>query len=137
MNNYINYDYYTNTFGGKLIPQDEFDKYATNASMRVRTRIFNRDISNFKNAVQFATCLVAEILYNQDLNKTKLQNLASGSDKQITSEKVGDYSRNIANTSFNDLKEYCSDEYVDKQIEDELENNLFYTGLLYGGIPYV
>ncbi len=137
MNNYIDYEYYTNTFKGTSIPKDNFDTLATRASSKVRNAIFNRDISNFKSEVQNATCLVAEILYNQILNKERLQSLINGKNSQISSEKVGDYSINYANTSIGDLEKFTSNEYVDSQILDELYNCLFFTGLLYAGVPYV
>lgn len=137
MNNYIDYDYYTDTFNGHLIPKDEFDKYATKASNKVRNRIFNRDISLFKFEIKNATCSVAEILYNQYLNQERLKNIANGTEKVISSEKIGDYSRNISNVSIDDLKQLSSNEYIDNLIEKELEDYLLMTGLLYAGMPYV
>lgn len=137
MNNYIDYDYYKNTFKGTLIPQEEFDNFAIRASNKVRNRIFNRDISMFENEVKNVTCSVAEILFNQFKNRERLEKLLSGADKQISSEKVGDYSRNITNISLADLEKFSSNEYVNNKIANELENSLFYTGLLYTGVPYV
>lgn len=137
MDNYIEYDYYNKTFNGDLIPQEEFEKYATKASSKVRNRIFNRDINQFKSEVQNATCSVAEILYNQDLNKKRLNKISTGFEKVISSEKVGDYSRNINNVSIDDLKKLSSSEYVDNLIEKELEDYLLMTGLLYCGVSYV
>ena len=64
-NSYIDYDYYTNTFGGNLFPQENFNKFANGASYEIRLRIQNRDISNFESEVKNATCPVADILYNQ------------------------------------------------------------------------
>ena len=137
MDNYIDYDYYKNTFKGDLIPQDKFDIYAIKASGKVRTRIMNRDITQFKILVQNATCIVAEIIYNQNLNKEKLQNIINGTDKLVTSEKVGDYSRNISNLSIEELQNISSNEFVDNLINQELESQLLFTGLLYCGVPSV
>ena len=137
MNSYIDYNYYSETFKGNSIPKEKFDNFAIKASSKVRNRIFNRDISQFENEVKNATCSVAEILFNQSENKERLKKLLNGTDKQISSEKVGDYSRNITNISLADLEKFSSDEYINNQIKEELENNLFYTGLLYTGIPYV
>ena len=128
MSNYIDYEYYGDTFNGTLIPEELFDKYATMASGRVRNNIFNRDITYFEDEVKTATCCVAEILYNQYLNKEKLKNISNGAEKVITSEKVGDYSRNIQ-----DLLKIISDEEVDKQVMSVLEDYLLSTGLLYCG----
>lgn len=137
MNNYIDYDYYNKTFKGDLIPQERFEKYAIKASNKVRNRILNKDISLFESKVKNATCSVANILYNQYLNQEKLKNILNGTEKVISSEKVGDYSRNISNVSIDDLKKLSSNEYIDSLIESELEDYLLATGLLYPGVPYV
>ena len=137
MNNYINYDYYIETYKGSLIPQDDFDKYAIKASGKVRNRIFNRDISLFEIEVKNATCSVADILYNQSLNQERIKNIANGTEKVISSEKVGDYSRNISNMSIDDLRKLSSNEYIDCLIEEEIEDYLLVTGLLYCGVSYV
>ncbi len=137
MNSYIDYNYYSKTFKGMVIPQEKFDNVALRASSKVKNRIINGDINLFINDVKNATCSVAEILYNQDLNKEKLNNILKGKEQFVTSEKVGDYSRNISNPTISDLQNVTSDKYVNDLIEVELENYLFYTGLLYTGIPYV
>ena len=112
MNSYIDYDYYVFTFEGTLIPEEEFEKFSTMASNKVRTRIFDRDISLFENDVQFTTCLVVDILYNQKLNQDKIKNIINGSERLITSEKVGDYSRNISTVSATDLQKISSNDYL-------------------------
>lgn len=137
MNNYIDYDYYNQTFNGDLIPQEEFDKYAIKASSKVKNRIMNKDITLFESEVKNATCSVAEILYNQHLTQEKIKNITIGTEKVISSEKVGDYSRNISNVSIDDLKKLSSSDYVDNLIETELEDYLLVTGLLYSGVSYV
>lgn len=137
MSNYVDFDYYIKTFKGDLISRQEFDKYAMRASSKVRNRILNKDINLFENEIKNATCSIAEILYNQFLNKKRLNNMLNGSELIISSEKVGDYSRNISNVSISDLEKLCSDEYVKGLIETELEDYLLTTGLLYCGVPYV
>ena len=132
MSNYINFDYYYLTFDGNKIPQNEFEKYATKASNEVRIRIMNKPIIGFENQVQNVTCLVAELLYNQTQIKQKMQNIISGTEKIITSEKVGDYSRNFSNVTLSELqKELDSTAY---RISDEIEKSLLFTGLLYSGV---
>lgn len=133
MRNYIDYSNYISDYTGKLIPQNEFDKYASRASGIVRNAIFNRDITYFENEVINATCSVAELLYNQYLNKEKIRKIMDGTDKIITSEKVGDYSRNIGNISIEDLKKASADDYIEMQINQVLEDYLLSTGLLYCG----
>lgn len=137
--NYVDYEYYIKTFvgDGKPIPQQEFEKYAIKASNKVRNRIFNKDISLFENEIKNVTCSIADILYNQYLNKKRLNNMLNGSELIISSEKVGDYSRNISNVSISDLERICSDEYIKSLIELELEDYLLATGLLYCGVQYV
>lgn len=132
MSNYIDYDYYSNTFKGTLIPQKEFEQYATKASNEVRLRILNKSIKGFEKEVQNATCSVADILYNQELKKQRIESILNGTEKIITSEKVGDYSRNISTVSLSDLK--ADYESADKKIDDELNKTLLFTGLLYLGI---
>ena len=133
MKNYVNYSYYKINYEGNLIPQKEFDKYAKRASGIIRNAIYNRDTTYFEDSVNDATCSVAEILFNQYLNKEKLKNIVSGTEKVITSEKVGDYSRNIANVSVTDLQNMSSDDYVNDLISKTLEDYLLATGLLYCG----
>lgn len=137
MNSYIDYNYYTNTYNGDIIPQKNFEKYATKASSKVRNRILNKDTTLFETEVKNATCAVADILYNQYLTQERLKSIAVGTEKVISSEKVGDYSRNMSNVSIDDLKKLGSDEYINSLIENELENYLLVTGLLYCGVPYV
>lgn len=137
MNSYIDYNYYNQTFKGNLIPQEIFDMYANKASNKVRNRIFNRNITGFESKIKNVTCSIADILYNQFLNQEKLNNILKGKEKQITSEKVGDYSVNISNTSIEDLKKVVSNEYVGNLISNELEETLFLTGLLNCGGIYV
>ena len=112
MNSYIDFNYYSETFKGTVIPEEKFDKFAIRASRKVKNFVLNKDITKFENDVKSATCSIAEILYNQNLNKDKLTKLLAGSEKQVSSE------------------------YVNKQIKLELYNYLFYTGLLYSGVPY-
>ena len=135
MSNYIDKNYYYTTFCGKLIPQEEFEKYATKASNEVRLRIMNRDISKHETEVKKATCSVADILYNQYLIKQKIQDIMLGTEKVISSEKVGDYSRNFSNVSVSELQKQC-DNTKDK-INEELDKSLLFTGLLYTGIANV
>lgn len=135
MSNYINSDYYYNTFGGKLIPQNEFNKYAIKASNEVRLRILNKDISKYQTEVCNTTCLVADILYEKNLKEIELQNIINGTKQIITSEKVGDYSRNVSSISINDLKNDIDS--ISKKIDEEIVSGLLFTGLLYSGVVNV
>ena len=132
---YIDYTYYSQTFGGTLIPQTNFNKIATEASNKVRNAIMNKDITGFETQVKTATCLVAECVYNQTLNKNKINNVISGTDTIITSEKVGDYSRTLSNVSTSDLETLIKG--TSKEIDDILNDYLLMTGLLYNGVVNV
>ena len=135
MSNYIDSDYYYLTFKGTLIPQREFEEYATKASNEVRLKIMNKNISNYEAEVKNATCSVAEILYNQSQIKQKIQSIILGTEKVVSSEKVGDYSRNFSNVSVSELQKQCDS--ITQRINDELEKSLFFTGLLYTGVTNV
>jgi len=132
MSNYIDYDYYSNTFKGTLIPQKEFEKYAIKASGEVRLRILNKSIKGFENEIQYATCSVADIIYNQELKKQRIESILNGTEKIVTSEKVGDYSRNISTVSITELM--ADYESTNKKIDEELNKILLFTGLLYSGV---
>ena len=137
MKSYIDEDYYYDVYEGDLIPQEKIEKFAKGASYEVKMRIHNKDISNFETEIRDVTCSIAEILYNQYLNKEKLKKIINGSEKIITSEKVGDYSRNIQNISSSELINLASDETIQKEINKEIEKQLLFTGLLYGGVNIV
>lgn len=134
MDSYIDYDYYSDTYGGNLIPQEQFEKFAKGASYEVRLNIHNKDFSGYEEDVKTATCSVADILYNQFLNKEKIQNVVNTSEKIISSEKIGDYQRNFSTVSIADLISLANNSNVHKEITTEIEKYLFFTGLLYGGI---
>ena len=132
MSNYIDSTYYYDTYNGELIPQEQIKKYVTKASNVIRNRILNRDIKNYEEIVKNTTCQVADLLFNQNEFEERIKLVASGTEKVITSEKVGDYSRNISATTITDLKNLSLD--IEKKIDEVIEENLFFTGLLYMGI---
>ena len=135
MNNYIDYTYYSETFGGVKIPQEDFNKYSAEASNKVRLRILLANLDSLNeeetNAVKNATCQVAELLYDRNLIKS---NIASGTANVVTSEKVGDYSRTLGNLSVKELAESISEETIDKKINDILFDTLVFYNLLNCGV---
>lgn len=134
MNNYIDDNYYYNTFYGELIPLEEIEKYVALANNEVRLRLFNRSVdkTKFEEIVKTTTCRVAEILYNQSLKEQRIENVLNGTNQIVTSEKVGDYSRNLSAVSLADLKaDYGS---TSQKIDEEVEKSLLFTGLLYSGV---
>ena len=134
MNNYIDDNYYYDTFYGELIPLEEIEKYVALANNEVRLRLFNRpvDKTSFEEIVKTTTCRVAEILYTQSLKEQRIENILNGTNQIVTSEKVGDYSRNLSAVSLADLKaDYGS---TSQKIDEEVEKSLLFTGLLYSGV---
>ena len=134
MNNYIDDNYYYNTFYGELIPLEEIEKYVALANNEVRLRLFNRSVdkTKFEEIVKTTTCRVAEILYNQSLKEQRIEDILNGTNQIVTSEKVGDYSRNLSAASLTDLKaDYGS---TSQKIDEEVEKSLLFTGLLYSGV---
>lgn len=134
MNSYIDYTYYTETFGGTLVPQNDFDKLSKQASQEVKIRILGRDITDYETEVKDCTCYVLELIYNQEQLKNKYNDVLLGADKIITSEKVGDYSRNIANLNVNEFKEIVSNTNQEEEITNLIETHLLFTGLTYRGL---
>lgn len=139
----VDYDYYTDTFKGNSVPHEEFERIELKASSQINKFIMNRDYTNFNNQdyseqVKMATCSVIDILYDIDKKKKALDAMVDGkSNKIITSEKVKDYSRNYATTSYKELQEQVSNENVNKLIKEEIEIYLWNTGLLNRRLDYV
>ena len=61
--------------------------------------------------------------------------MIDGTAKVVTSEKVGDYSRNFDNVSYKDIKEEVSD--TTRKITEEASAYLWSTGLMNRGVCYV
>lgn len=135
----VDYNYYINTFKGSLVPEEKFDKYSQKAECEVMTSILGKDYTGFETKVKTAICEIIEVFYNQELIKEKYMGTIIGNEKIITSEKIGDYSRNYSSNSSKDLQELFSKSKQEATIEigNILRKNLLLTGLLYCGIRYV
>ena len=134
MTSYIDYDFYVNKYMGDM-PEEDFEKLALRASAEVRTNIFNRDITDYKDEVQMVTCSVADILLKIEQLEARKDKLVSSNavDKVISSESVGDLSRTFANTSnLTDLGTEISNQK--NKIVEEIRLYLLHTGLLYRGV---
>lgn len=132
MTNYTNYSYYVNTYKGDM-PEDDFEKLVVRASAEVRKNIFNRDITNYEDEVQMATCSVADILHKISNLEARADKLVSSDRNIISSESVGDLSRTFANTTnLNDLENEISNQKL--KIIEEIRMYLIHTGLLYRGV---
>lgn len=129
MTKYTNYDFYKDTYKGTM-PETDFNKLVTKASYEVRKNIFNRDIKDYEDEIQLATCSVADILYKIEQLETKKHAIISG--KALKSESVGDYSRTFDTSSVNDIETEISN--LEIKIKEEIRMYLLDTGLLYRGV---
>lgn len=137
----VNFNYYINAYKGDKIPQDEeFERIEVQASNKIKMLIMNRDYTNwygkdYTEQVKLATCSVADILYDTEQIKKGIETLISGGN--ITSEKVGDYSRNFGSATFKELQEEVSKTNINKKIEQALSEYLWHTGLMNRGVGVV
>lgn len=129
MKTYTDYDFYINTYKGNM-PQDDFEKLVIKASYEVQKNIFNRDITDYKEEVQMATCSITDILYKIEQLEDKKDTTIS--DKTLKSESVGNYSRTFESSSVTDIDVQISNQK--EKIKEELRNYLLTAGLLYRGV---
>lgn len=131
---YTDYDFYSKTYKGNM-PTDDFERLVIRASYEVQKNIFNRDITDYKDEVQLATCSVADILYRIEQIEQKKSKLISSAkeDRILASEQVADLSKTYANTNkISDLDQEISN--LKTKINEEISLYLLHTGLLYRGI---
>ena len=127
---YIDYEYYSNNFGGNLIPCNSLKKQAREASRKINYFTQNR-IVDIDNNVKYATCLIAELLYNQEILKSKIIN--DDNNKQIASETVGPRSvtyinnSQYQNTQVKSAKELNSSIY--QICKENLDEELLFRGI--------
>lgn len=129
MTNYTDYDFYKDTYMGNM-PESDFDKMVIRASAEVRKNIFDRDITNYKEEVQMATCSVADILFKIEQLENKKDAILSN--KCLKSESVGDYSRTFETLGIDNIDIEISNQK--EKIKEELKRYLLCTGLLYRGV---
>lgn len=131
---YTDYGFYSKTYKGNM-PTDDFERLVIRASYEVQKNIFNRDITDYKDEVQLATCSVADILYRIEQIEQKKSKLISSAkeDRILASEQVADLSKTYANTNkISDLDQEISN--LKTKINEEISLYLLHTGLLYRGI---
>lgn len=129
MTNYTDYDFYKNTYKGDM-PETDFNKIVIRASAEVRKNIFNRDITNYENEIQMATCSVADILLKVEQLENKKNTILSNNN--LKSESVGDYSRTFDTIGIDNVNVEISNQK--EKIKEELRRYLLHTGLLYRGV---
>lgn len=139
----VEYNYYSDTYKGNKVPQKEFERIELKASSQINKFIMNRDYTNFNNQdyteqVKMATCSIIDILQEIEKKKETINSMSDNTNgKVITSEKVKDYSKNYATVTYKELQEQVSNTNINKLIREELESQLWYTGLLNRSIRYV
>lgn len=82
MSQYVNIEYYSKTFNGKTISENDLDKYLTLASEKIDELTFNRivkigfdKLTDFqKEKIQRAICLHADYIYE---NGTEMGQISS------------------------------------------------------------
>lgn len=136
----VDYDYYIDTYQGIEISEEEFERLVIKASSHINNLIMNREYTNwcgkdYTEQVKMATCSVIEILAEKQLAKQKIKGIIDGTNKNITSEKVGDYSRNFDTVSYKDLREETTN--INNKMFEEASIYLWSTGLMNRGVCYV
>lgn len=126
---YTNYYFYKNTYMGNM-SENDFNKQVIGASYEVQKNIFDRDITDYEDEVQLATCSVADILYK--IEQLESKKTTTMSDKTLKSESVGDYSRTFDTSSVSDIELEISNQNA--KIKEEIKKYLLNTGLLYRGV---
>ncbi|MDD4689183.1 MAG: hypothetical protein PHE51_05495 [Eubacteriales bacterium] len=110
----ITHNFYTEHFGGDIIPDEFFPSYSTRAMMYLDSITFNKASKTEDINIQFAVCDIAEMFYTND--KTG----------GITHESVDGYSVTRS-----------EDDFLQK-LSETAQLYLSCTGLLYrGGASYV
>jgi len=134
----VNYDYYINTYKGTKVSEENFEKIEIKASSHIMSLIMNRDYTNwfgkdYSEQVKMATCSVIDILNDTEQKEDILYKIEQG--QKISSEKVGDYSRNFETINYKELQEQISNNEI--KIVKEVNNYLWNTGLMNRGVSYV
>ena len=85
MGMYADYEFYTEKFGGGIIPQAAFPHWSARASLYLDAVTQHR-ITDATDEVQMACCEIAELYYKAELNGGQI----------VASESVGSWSRTFS-----------------------------------------
>ena len=120
MTAYADYDFYTDKYLGRIIPnENDFAYYALRASEIIDNKTFGR-INEITPAVQLACCAAADELYSDASTRAKA---ASG----VSSESVDGYS--VSYRAYNTEAEKAAEKRVNAAIKRYLGS----TGLMFRG----
>lgn len=93
--NYANYSYYSGTYSGSMIPEEQFDYYSARASEYIDQQTYDRISAEvpeeLTNKVSSCCCELAENLYRFSAASSGSEN-NGGAVSGIASEKIGQYS---------------------------------------------
>lgn len=132
---FAEYSDYKSEYEGIIIPKDSFDSFAMKASSKINYFTFDRiNMENIKDdilvKVIFATCEVAELLYEQNQLRQRLYDDKS----TIASETVGPRSVTYVNKSSLQSLRILTDKEIDNECYNICLKYLSRTGLMYRGI---
>jgi hypothetical protein len=136
--NYANYSYYSGTYGGSMIPEEQFNYCAARASEYIDQQTYDRISAEIPeeltNKISSCCCELAENIYRFSAASSG-SGTSSGAGADISSEKIGQYSvtyhtgaetisalLNGNDTGLNDL------------LYSTISRHLGNTGLLYKGV---
>lgn len=132
---FVEYSDYKSEYKGILIPKDSFDSFAMKASSIVNYYTFDRiDKENIEDHVLikviFATCEIAELLYEQNQLKEN-----QNDDKSIVaSETVGPHSKTYVNKSNLQSQRILNKKDLDVECYNICLKHLSRSGLMYRGV---
>lgn len=132
---FAEYSDYKSEYEGSIIPKDSFNSFAMQASSRVDYFTNGRiDMENIDDAILikaiFATCEIAELLYNQNQLKQKQDDDKS----TLASETVGPHSKTYVNKSNLQSQRILNSYELENESYKICLRYLFSTGLMYRGI---
>lgn len=123
---YATYEFYTETYYGDVLDEENFDKYASRASDYIDRLTMNKAKSydDADGLLAKACCVAAE-----QLSAIHAARLSAGSG-ELASESVGSHS-----VSYRSGVEVAA--ALEKDMRNLVESYLLTTGLLYRGIPCI
>ena len=135
---YADYAFYSGTYSGSLIPEDQFGFYAARASEYIDQQTYNRISSEvpeeLASRVSACCCELAENIYRFSAVSSS-GGTSSGAGADISSEKVGQYSITYC-TGAETISALLNgnDSGLNDLLYSIINKHLGNTGLLYKGV---
>ena len=128
---YIDFEYYSGTFGGTKIPEDGFAAYARKASLKMDTFTFGRlqrwGAADLPDSVFDACCAIAEVMYEYDEKQSAIAEATGGG--VLKSENNDGYSVSFATTD-----RVADTKSINSEVGGIVETYLGHSGLLFRGV---